>query len=284
LEALFHAKNEFIYDEILRVEDGGYLRDQFIGFIRRHTGLSGRRILDFGCGCGSSTILLAREGASVTGVDPHPGNRRAAVLRLEDEEFGGRARIVEAGAMNDLPFAKESFDIITLSAVLEHIHPRERGPILNHLWELLKPGGYVIITETPNRLWPFDGHTTRLPVVHWLPLSMACSAARLLRPSEFRTKSTERLVADGIVGSSWRSIVKSLPAGARPVPTDSLEEHRAYFERLRRRKSGATRLVVELLSVSFLPFACLMDRGDGKRLPLAAILPYLNIAFTKSSG
>ncbi|MBU1699029.1 MAG: class I SAM-dependent methyltransferase [Candidatus Eisenbacteria bacterium] len=284
LEALYAAKIDFLYDEILRVDDDGYLRDQFISFVRRQTSLKNKKILDFGCGCGSSSILLSREGAIVTGVDPHEGNRRAARLRIEDEGLGGLVDIPDVSVMDDLPFEEASFDLITLSAVLEHIHPQERHSILNHLWDRLQPGGMLIITETPNRIWPFDGHTTRLPFVHWLPLSMACSSARLIRPVEFRNKSTERLIADGIVGSTWRGVVRSLPNEARPAPTDSVQEHHAYFERIRGRKKGVTRAIVEALSLLFLPCAYLMDRGAGNRPPITAILPYLNIAFKKPMG
>ena len=113
---------------------------------------------------------------------------------------------------------------------------------------------------------------------------MACSLTRIIRSSEFREKTTERFVADGIVGSTWRGIVRSLPKEAHPAPVDSVEEHRAYFMRLRGRKSGITLVIVNALRLMFLPFAYMMDRGSGKRPPITAIFPYLNIAFIKPRG
>ncbi|MBD3335957.1 MAG: methyltransferase domain-containing protein [Candidatus Eisenbacteria bacterium] len=281
LRALFETKRAFLYDEILRVEDPHYVRDPLIGLVAAHTDPRDKRILDFGCGCASSTVLLARAGARVTGVEPNTGNRRAGQLRIEDEGYGDRAHIAEHATVDEFPFQPESFDVIVLSAVVEHIEPRERRPIMQALWTYLRPGGLFVVTETPNRLWPYDGHTTRLPLVSWLPLPLACRLARRLRPGEFGDTPTETLVADGIVGSTWWSLASALPSDRRPLPVDSRREYAAYFERLRARKRGAARFLVEGLRLGLYPLTFLLDRGDGRRPPINAVFPYLNVGFVK---
>ncbi|KKW45225.1 MAG: Methyltransferase type 12 [Parcubacteria group bacterium GW2011_GWA2_56_7] len=239
IDALYTAKGAYLYDEILRVEDEGYLKEQFIGFIKRQTTLAGKHVLDFGSGCGSSSILLAREGAMVTSVELMETYRTAAKLRV-----------------------------------------RERGPILRHLSSFLKPGGLLIVTETPNRLWPYDSHTTRLPFVSWLPLSLASALARVLRPREFGDKTRDDLIYDGIVGATWWGIVRALPRDVHSLPTPPRAEHRAYFARLRQRKTGVMRLAVELLTAKFF-FLALFLNFFSKRVPINAFFPYLNIAFSK---
>jgi len=38
---------------------------------------------------------------------------------------------------------------------------------------MLPQGGLWVIIETPNRLWHFDGHTSKLPFYSWLPDHLA---------------------------------------------------------------------------------------------------------------
>ena len=280
IDALYTAKGAYLYDEILRVEDEGYLKEQFIGFIKRQTTLAGKHVLDFGSGCGSSSILLAREGAMVTSVELMETYRTAAKLRVRDEKLDGRVRVSPATDMIHLPFRPASFDLVVLNAVIEHMKPKERGPILRHLSSFLKPGGLLIVTETPNRLWPYDSHTTRLPFVSWLPLSLASALARVLRPREFGDKTRDDLIYDGIVGATWWGIVRALPRDVHSLPTPPRAEHRAYFARLRQRKTGVMRLAVELLTAKFF-FLALFLNFFSKRVPINAFFPYLNIAFSK---
>lgn len=283
LQAIHRSKGAFLYDEILRVEDPGYLAEQFLDLVSRYTDIDGCTMLDFGCGCGSSSILLARAGAKVRGVELMAPLREIAKLRVRDEGLGDRIEIVDAPLMTALPFERESFDHISMNAVVEHVRPEERGPILRHLWDLLKPGGLLVITETPNRVWPYDGHTTRLPLIPWLPLPLACRAARNLRPKEFARKSDAELVYDGIVGATFWGLLTTMPKGARAKGSGAWAEHGSYFGRLRRRKRGAARLLVEAIAIGFVPLAGALALTRA-RTPLNAFFPYLNIAFEKPSS
>ncbi|MBI2485316.1 class I SAM-dependent methyltransferase [Candidatus Uhrbacteria bacterium] len=281
LDALFAAKGDYLYDEILRVDDPGYVQEQFLGFVRRQTDVAGKSVLDFGSGCGSSAIFLAREGAAVTSVELMPLYRQAARLRLRDEGLADRVGIVGEHDVGTLPFPRASFDLVTMSAVVEHIHPKDRRGLLHQLCAFLKPHGLLIITETPNRLWPYDGHTTRLPFTSWMPLTLACKAARILRPEEFGKKTNDELVYDGIVGGTWWGIRRLLPEDMRPALTRPLEEYRAYFKRLGERKRGPVALLVFLLRIMFFVLAICFSTWS-RRVPINALFPYLNIAFEKT--
>lgn len=280
LQAIHRSKGAFLYDEILRVEDPSYLAEQFLELVTRYTDLKDRTVLDFGCGCGSSSILLARAGARVRGVELMAPLREIARLRVRDEGLGDRIEIVEAPAMTALPFAPASFDHVAMNAVVEHVRPEERGPIVRHLWDLLKPGGLLVVTETPNRLWPYDGHTTRLPLIPWLPLHWACVLARRLRASELGRKSDAELVYDGIVGATFWDLIRLVPPEVRIMGSGPWAERAFYFGRLRRRKRGAARILVEALAISFVPLAGGLSLSRS-RIPLNAFFPYLNIAFQK---
>jgi hypothetical protein len=52
-----------------------------------------------------------------------------------------------------------------------------RAAVVGEMWRLLRPGGLLFISETPNPLWPIDRHTTGLPLIPWLPSGMAARLA-----------------------------------------------------------------------------------------------------------
>jgi SAM-dependent methyltransferase len=70
--------------------------------------LTGRRIVELGCGAGHNTAYLAAAGANVTGVD-----RSAGQIRRARDHYGHtRARFVPAGATLHLARSAEPLDAI----------------------------------------------------------------------------------------------------------------------------------------------------------------------------
>jgi len=98
----------------------------------------GERLLDVGFGSGEFLEYAKTAGWEVAGVDPDPVSVESAVQRGLNVRHGG----VEAYA--DMA---ESFDVITMSHVIEHVHdPHET---LKTIYRLLKPGGFLWLS-TPN--------------------------------------------------------------------------------------------------------------------------------------
>jgi 2-polyprenyl-3-methyl-5-hydroxy-6-metoxy-1,4-benzoquinol methylase len=147
-------------------------RNMIIPWLDNAAPLQNKRILEIGCGTGSSTIALAEQGAFVTGIDIDEG---ALIVARERSEIYGMN--VEFKVLNaqDIPgnFNSSSFDFIIFFACLEHMTTKERLSSLKCAWDLLPSGGYLVVVETPNRLWYFDGHTSLLPFFHWLPNELA---------------------------------------------------------------------------------------------------------------
>ncbi len=102
------------------------------------------RIVDLGCGTGGQTMVLAQNvPGQITGLDLFPEfirifNRNAGQLGLSDKVKG----IV--GSMDNLPFEKESLDLIWSEGSIYNIG-FERG--FNEWREYLKPGGYIAASE-----------------------------------------------------------------------------------------------------------------------------------------
>ena len=68
IEAIWEAKGTaWLCDEILRDEDPSYIRSHIVLTITAHVApeqLRGKRMLEFGSGCGASTIALKKSRAS----------------------------------------------------------------------------------------------------------------------------------------------------------------------------------------------------------------------------
>jgi len=160
-------------------------RRQLLRQIRAFTGLEDSEILDFGCGTGSTAVMLAEAGdsARITAADIDPVSLELAELRFRHHGVSSRISIrlidpvLKAG---DLDLPPDRFDLVLMNGVLEHVVPfRARAAVLLEAWRVLRTGGMLFISETPNALWPFDRHTTGLPFIPWLPSRAAhrCAVA-----------------------------------------------------------------------------------------------------------
>jgi 2-polyprenyl-3-methyl-5-hydroxy-6-metoxy-1,4-benzoquinol methylase len=105
----------------------------------------GAKVLDVACGNGIlGKWLIEYAKARLYGVDLSP-------VALERCRQIGYLKSELVDLDNELlPFAADSFDLVTLSAVLEHVMEPEQ--ILIQTFEKLKPGGYVFVL-TPNISW-----------------------------------------------------------------------------------------------------------------------------------
>ncbi len=103
--------------------------------------VSGKRVLDYGCGHGMADVVLARRGAVVTGIDVSKGYIEEARRRATANEVA--AEFLQADA-EMLPFPDHSFDAIWGSAILHHLDIQRAG---REIKRLLKPGGTVVFCE-----------------------------------------------------------------------------------------------------------------------------------------
>ncbi len=82
--------------------------------------VEGSTVLDAGCGEGTLSVLLAKKGCKVTGVDMSEPNIVAAKAYAEAEGVGHLVTFV-VGDAEHLPAADKSFDFVVSSHVLEHL-------------------------------------------------------------------------------------------------------------------------------------------------------------------
>lgn len=126
-----------------------------------------KRILDFGCGIGLQTFLLAKLGYEVTGLetvedkslDGFLKGKAESHIRSREESMENVWKTIKQKISVDfqfyggkkIPFGTEHFDIVFAYAVLEHIPPIEASNILVEIRRVLKKNGLFYIFQLPQR-------------------------------------------------------------------------------------------------------------------------------------
>lgn len=100
--------------------------------------VTGRDVLDVGCGDGSLAADFREKGARFVGIDPSRAMIADACERVPGALFC-------AGTGEALPFASESFDLVTAVTVL--CFAPDAAPIFDEMARVLRPDGRLVIGE-----------------------------------------------------------------------------------------------------------------------------------------
>ena len=109
--------------------------------------LSGKRILDIGCGLGIASIILAERGAHVVALDISIEMVKRTVKRAEKSGYSDRI-VGIVGDLSAISNKYEYFDLIYAGAVLHHCV--ELIMAIKHISNICKVGGALIAYD------PFD--------------------------------------------------------------------------------------------------------------------------------
>jgi 2-polyprenyl-6-hydroxyphenyl methylase/3-demethylubiquinone-9 3-methyltransferase len=117
-----------------------------LAWIEERAALSGKRVLDVGCGGGILAEAMAARGAAVTGIDLSEKSLRVAELHL----LQSQASVVYARASAEEYAAEHAgaFDVVTCMELLEHVP--EPASMVAACARLVHPGGQVFFS-TINR-------------------------------------------------------------------------------------------------------------------------------------
>ncbi len=145
--------------------------------------MTGKRILDVGCGHGGFTAALADAGAQCVGVEikPFDWKPHANVTFMAID-------ITQANIEQKIG---KNFDMVILRDVIEHIPIEQKRPFLQAIKRLTKPGG-LLLTTFPPFYSPFGLHQQtlltsrlkRIPFLSWLPKTALRALCRLFGEEE----------------------------------------------------------------------------------------------------
>ena len=117
--------------------------------IQRSGVKEGMNVLEVGCGSGAFTTFVARAIGSkgkIYALDIQPGmleQLRSKLSRPENEVINNVAPV--KGSACNLPFYNSSLDLVYMVTVLQEIPNRNKA--LQEISRVLKPGGYLSVTE-----------------------------------------------------------------------------------------------------------------------------------------
>jgi 2-polyprenyl-3-methyl-5-hydroxy-6-metoxy-1,4-benzoquinol methylase len=201
-------------------------------YLPRRTSDRDYRVLDVGCGGGDFLDAAASIGWVVAGCDPDP-----AVAASSREGFS--AREVRVGGIEAWTDSASTFDAITFSHVIEHVH----NPVaaIKLAFDLLAPGGMIYL-ETPNidalgrltygRNWRGLEPPRHLVLFNWAGLERIVSQAGFTRIRRLpRTGMFKGMARQSIRMS--RGLNPFDPAAATDEQPDKLRRFKAGFARSR---------------------------------------------------
>lgn len=100
--------------------------------------MSGRSLLELGCGAGEGSVFFAKQGARVTATDLSPGMLRLARSVARAHGVSISTMLVSADSIGA---ADASFDVVYAANVLHHT---DLGKALDEIVRVLKPGGVFV--------------------------------------------------------------------------------------------------------------------------------------------
>ncbi len=141
-------------------------QERRFNLVQRYVPLTGKRILDIGCGLGMYVRRFRQCSDAVYGVDVEVDRVKQGAASLPN---------LAAAVGEHLPFQDGSLDVVFLHEVLEHVD--DDAQVLREVSRVLRPGGHVVI-YVPNRGYFFETHGfylgkrfifRLLPFVNWFP-------------------------------------------------------------------------------------------------------------------
>ncbi|MBX2825637.1 MAG: methyltransferase domain-containing protein [Gammaproteobacteria bacterium] len=124
--------------------------------------LTGKRVLDVGCGLGGADLLMVRDlhAAEVVGIDVEPAMVQRATEAARAANLAERLdfRLVTPGAV---PFDDDSFDVVFSKDSMVHIE--DKRACYADLARVLKPGGVLAVGD-----WFGSSTTATAEMRQWL--------------------------------------------------------------------------------------------------------------------
>lgn len=174
-------------------------------YIDEHSPVSGKQLVDVGCGGGILSEAMAQRGATVTGIDM--GEAPLSVARLHSKESGVEVDYRHCTAEELADQQAGAFDVVCCLEMLEHVP--DPGSVIAACAELARPGAslyFSTINRNPKAfVFAIVGaeHILRL-----LPAGTH-DYEKFIKPSELAAWIRDAgLVVEGMTGLTYNPLTK----------------------------------------------------------------------------
>lgn len=199
--------NEAYYDGF-GAEFGRVSRERINWMCRQ---AAGQKVLDVGCSQGITSILLAREGMQVTGIDIFKPVIDYAVGELAREVDSVASR-VEFRCTELAALGAERFDTVIMGEVIEH--QTNPGRFVAQAAQLVSPSGRIVIT-VPFGLHPWPDHkSTVFPSDIYEPIKEEFGLTSLEVTQGYIRLVADRREEEGVSGREVHAVLVATERGA----------------------------------------------------------------------
>ncbi len=192
-------------------------------YIKDHTEVAEKKVLDVGCGAGLLSEAMARESADVTAIDLSEEVIKVAKQHAEKKRVLVNYQCIAVETIAQLQ--KESFDVVTCMEMLEHVPDPEA--ILQACADCLKPGGKLFVSTLNRNLKSYFGAIVAAEYVFSLLPKGTHDYAKFIRPSELTTWATRAgFKLAGLQGVNYQPL-----SGNFSLSNDISINYLAYYEK-----------------------------------------------------
>jgi len=181
-----------------------------LDWIDRLALLSGKRVVDVGCGGGVLAESMAARGARVTGIDLSAKPLRVA--QLHALESGIAVDYREASAEALAAEAPASFEVVTCMEMLEHVP--DPASTVQACSTLAKPGGWLFFSTINRNAKAFAFAIVGAEYLLRLLPRGTHEYARLIRPSELAAMARQaKLEVVEVIGMTYNPLTRRFALG-----------------------------------------------------------------------
>ena len=175
-------------------------------YIMQQTDLTGKRVLDVGCGGGILTEKIAQQASATIGIDA--SSEMTAIARTHAKQSNLDILYIDTDIEHLTQFTQTGFDVILCMELLEHVP--SYGSVIAACKKALNPGGIVIFATINRNLMSFVLAVVCAEYVLGLLPKGTHDWASLIKPEELKQACSEAgLKQKDIKGFSYNPITRN---------------------------------------------------------------------------
>lgn len=181
-----------------------------LGYITKQVSLTGKKVLDLGCGGGILSESMDRSGAIVTGIDL--GEEALQAARFHQEKSNTHVDYLLISAEEFAATHAGQFDVVTCLELLEHVP--DPASIIHAAAKLVKPGGHVFFSTLNRNMKSYLFAIVGAEYVLKMLPKNTHDYAKFIRPSELGEWARQaKLAVKDIVGMTYNPFTKEYKLG-----------------------------------------------------------------------